>query len=160
MWARGETSKGIDARSEKEALDKEARALEREDPSSLVARFRRDAAVRGRRPPGSPATSRVFERNPVVVAIARIRAKHRCEVPACQHPVFMCDDGRPYTEVHHIVPLGEGGEDVPANVACVCPAHHREAHVGAKAQELGQALTRLRARDAHDFDGVGTIATG
>jgi len=91
-----------------------------------------------------------------VVAIARIRTNHRCEVPACEHPVFVCDDGRTYSEVHHIVPLAEGGEDVPANMACVCPAHHREAHVGAKAEELGQVLKALRAGDGPDFDGATT----
>jgi predicted HNH restriction endonuclease len=101
--------------------------------------------VRGRRPPATRATSRVYERSAVVVAIARIRANHRCEVPGCEHPVFVCDDGRNYSEVHHIVPLGEGGEDAPGNVACVYPAHHREAHVGVKAKKIGEALNALRA---------------
>jgi hypothetical protein len=90
----------------------------------------------------------VFERSPLVIAIARTRAKHRCEVPACEHSLFACVDGRTYLEVHHIVALGQGGEDTPANVACVCPAHHREAHVGSKAREIAAALTALRARDS------------
>src|SRR5205823_417253 len=112
---------------EEEALDEQARALEREDLSSLLARYSREAARRPQRPRATPAVTRVFERSPVVVAIARTRANHRCEVPGCQHFVFSCADGRMYSEVHHIVPLGEGGEDTPTNVACVCPAHHREA---------------------------------
>jgi len=152
LWGRAEPARGSDASSEEETLDQEARTLEGEDLASLLARHRREAAARGRRPQASRATSRVYERSPVVVAIARVRASHRCEVPGCEHPVFVCDDGRNYSEVHHIVPLGEGGEDDPANVACVCPAHHREAHVGVKAKDISEALKVLRAADAREVD--------
>ena len=48
------------------------------------------------------------------------------------------------------MPLGEGGEDVPANVACVCPAHHREAHVGKKARHVEETLMAVRLDDIPD----------
>jgi len=35
--------------------------------------------------------------------------------------VFEGRDGRPYSEVHHIEPLAEGGADMPANVASLLP---------------------------------------
>jgi 5-methylcytosine-specific restriction endonuclease McrA len=91
----------------------------------------------------------VFERSALVVAIARLRANYRCELPGCEHPVFVCADGSIYSEVHHIVPLAQGGEDVLSNVACVCPAHHREAHVGKRARDVEEALKAVRLKDTH-----------
>jgi 5-methylcytosine-specific restriction endonuclease McrA len=64
--------------------------------------------------------------------------------------VFVYADGTIYSEVDHIVPLGEGGEDVPSNVACVCPAHHREAHVGKKARHVEETLMAVRLDDIPD----------
>ena len=99
-------------------------------------------------PRANPATTKVFERSPLVIAIARIRANHRCEVPGCQHPVFICADGRSYSEVHHIVPLGEGGEDTPAN----SPSRiNRDIMTVSKADRwpeasIGAAARRERAR--------------
>jgi hypothetical protein len=148
LWGDEGSTWGLDPRSEEEALDERARALEAEDLPSLLARYRREATSRPMRPRAAAAATRLFERSSLVVAIARTRANHRCEVPACQHSLFVCMDGRTYSEVHHIVPLGEGGEDTPANVACLCPAHHREAHVGSKAGEIATALMALRAREA------------
>ena len=148
LWGREESATDADAISEEERFDERARALEREGLPSLLARYNQEAGKRPKRPRATPASTRVFERSPLVVAIARTRASHKCEVPGCQHSAFLCADGRMYSEVHHIVPLGEGGEDTPANVACVCPAHHREAHVGSKAGELAAALKAIRAREA------------
>jgi predicted HNH restriction endonuclease len=65
-------------------------------------------------------------------------------VPNCNHPTFLDEDGIPYTEVHHIEPLSEGGPDVLENVACLCPAHHREVHLGRRASELTAALRAIR----------------
>ena len=54
--------------------------------------------------------------------------------------------GRPFhAEVHHIAPLADGGEDTIENVACLCPAHHREVHLGRRATELTAQLKELRA---------------
>jgi predicted HNH restriction endonuclease len=47
-------------------------------------------------------------------------------------------------EVHHIRPLAEGGLDDPDNVACLCPAHHREVHLGKAAADIRTALVELR----------------
>lgn len=83
---------------------------------------------------GKPAKQTVaredFVRNPFVVAGALQRADGRCEMPACTTPLFRKDDGTPYLEVHHIQPLGEGGDDTLVNAAAVCPRCHREMHFG------------------------------
>jgi predicted HNH restriction endonuclease len=131
-----------------EALDRAARTLEPNTLSVLLSRYNREAESRPKHPRATAASTRVFERSALVVAIARLRANHRCEVPGCDHPVFTCADGGIYSEVHHIVPLGEGGEDTPSNVACVCPAHHREAHVGKRAREVEEVLKAVRMKDS------------
>jgi 5-methylcytosine-specific restriction endonuclease McrA len=71
-----------------------------------------------------------FVRNPYVVAAALLRAEERCEMPGCTRDLFVRDDGSRYLEVHHIVPLGEGGNDSLNNAAALCPACHREMHYG------------------------------
>jgi len=75
-------------------------------------------------------TRQDFDRNPFVVEAAKIRAKGRCEMPGCQRPLFSRDDNTNYLEVHHIVPLGEDGDDTLVNAAALCPSCHRELHFG------------------------------
>jgi hypothetical protein len=154
LWAHGRAAVGGDARSEAEALDTEAGFLEQDGLVALMTRYNAEFGSRPSRPRANAATTRVFERSALVVAIARLRANHQCEVPSCSHPTFMREDGTLYTEVHHIVPLGEGGADVLSNVACVCPAHHREAHVGKRAQDVAEALKTIRR---HERDGATNV---
>ena len=100
----------------------------------------------GQRVPALPrSTTRVYERDPLVIAIARKRAGHRCEVPGCNHPQFLGADGLPYCEVHHGIPLAEGGEDRIENAACLCPSHHREVHHGNQRIVIEGQLKELRA---------------
>jgi len=75
----------------------------------LMSRYNKEVNSRPSRPRACAATGRVFERSALVVAIALLRADYRCEVPGCQHPVFVCVDGTRYSEVHHIVPLASTG---------------------------------------------------
>jgi catechol 2,3-dioxygenase-like lactoylglutathione lyase family enzyme len=42
---------------------------------------------------------------------------------------------------NHIEPLSRGGEDVLENV---CPAHHREVHIGRRSPELLATLRAIR----------------
>jgi hypothetical protein len=71
-----------------------------------------------------------FVRNPYVVSAALFRANGVCEMPGCSSTLFERDDGVLYLEVHHIEPLGEGGEDTLKNAAAICPHCHREQHFG------------------------------
>jgi hypothetical protein len=108
----------------------------------LMEKYRQEPETRTGRPNAQNTATRTYERSPLVVAIAKLRAGHRCEVPDCKHLAFPCADGTPYIEVHHIEPLSEGGEDALENVACLCAAHHREIHVGRQAADLTSALRR------------------
>ncbi len=82
-----------------------------------------------------------------MIAIAKLRAGFKCEVPQCKHPTFLDRDGFHFSEVHHIEPLAEGGDDTIENAACVCPSHHREAHHGKEAKQLREMLFAVRNED-------------
>jgi hypothetical protein len=83
---------------------------------------------------GKPARRTVqrddFVRNAYVVAAALLRSNGKCEMPGCTCALFLRDDDSPYLEVHHVLPLGEGGDDTLVNAAALCPHCHRELHFG------------------------------
>jgi hypothetical protein len=139
-------SSSVDAKTAADVLRIEADHLEAEDLSQLMTKYaaRSHSATR---PRAKFLRTRAYDRDPLVIAIGRKRAKHRCEVKDCSHPTFETVDGDPYVEIHHIVPLADGGEDTIENVACLCPAHHREVHLGVASRRLSAELTLLRAID-------------
>jgi predicted HNH restriction endonuclease len=51
-------------------------------------------------------------------------------MPGCGTILFERDNGKNYVEVHHVIPLGEDGDDSLANAAALCPQCHREQHFG------------------------------
>jgi HNH endonuclease len=154
LWGDDRAAAGVDPELQNEALTEAARALEQQTLSTLMSRYNKEVNSRPTRPRASTATGRVFERSALVVAIARRRADYQCEVPGCQHPVFVCVDGTTYSEIHHIVPLSNGGEDLLSNVACLCPAHHREVHVGKNARDVTEALKVVRLNDGPGRSGL------
>lgn len=72
----------------------------------------------------------VFQRDRKVVEATLKRALgvcERCRLPA---PFVRRSDGEPFLEVHHTIPLSEGGMDRIENTEALCPNCHREAHFG------------------------------
>jgi hypothetical protein len=134
----------------------ESERLETQDLPQLLTKYtaQRNAGVP--RPSTRVLSARAYERDPLVIAIGRKRADHRCEVKDCEHPSFETPQGLRYTEVHHIIPLAEGGDDTIENVACLCAAHHREAHLGARAGHLTLQLKALRSADATPWPSANT----
>ena len=53
-----------------------------------------------------------------------------CIFDACKN-TFPREDGSPYIEVHHIIPLFENGEDSLPNLSVLCAHHHKMAHFAA-----------------------------
>lgn len=51
--------------------------------------------------------------------------KGRCQI--CRS-TFAKKDGNPYSESHHLIPLGQRGADKPANVVILCATCHRKMH--------------------------------
>ncbi len=72
----------------------------------------------------------VYDRNPDVVAEVLYRAKGNCEKCLSIAPFNRKSDGSPFLEVHHKVPLAQGGDDTVENAVALCPNCHREAHYG------------------------------
>ncbi len=129
-------------------FESDAAELSRLSLADLFARYQAGAGRRPAKPPSRPSITRTYDRNPVVVAYAKVRAEFKCEVPSCMHPTFLDQGAQTYCEVHHIRPLAEGGADTIENVACLCPAHHREVHLGGEAIKIRQSLVILRAPSA------------
>lgn len=74
--------------------------------------------------------TKVFKRNPDVIAEVLIRANGICEECKAPAPFKRASDGTPYLEVHHKVRLADGGEDTVDNTIAVCPNCHRKLHFG------------------------------
>jgi 5-methylcytosine-specific restriction endonuclease McrA len=75
----------------------------------------------------------IFHRNKYVVAEILDRAGGTCERCNNAAPFFRDSNDEPYLEVHHIVPLAEGGNDTIENAIGLCPNCHRQAHYGKNA---------------------------
>ncbi len=76
------------------------------------------------------------------------KRRHDWSCQVCRQPGFTTKGGGKYTEVHHMVPLGEpgGGEDVPENLLCVCPMCHEMLHHAADREyDTPPHLARPRA---------------
>jgi 5-methylcytosine-specific restriction protein A len=76
------------------------------------------------------SVTKVFDRNPYVIAIALKRAKGDCELCNKPAPFPRKSNNTPYLEVHHKIRLADGGDDSLDNVIAICPNCHREEHFG------------------------------
>lgn len=100
---------------------------------------------------GPPKTFKVlrkeFARSPLVIAGTLARADGKCEMPDCASEPFNRHGGGVYLEVHHVIPLAEGGEDSLLNACALCPRCHRRLHFGDDRIPLRRALTAHLARN-------------
>ncbi|WP_375758458.1 HNH endonuclease [Corallococcus exercitus] len=70
-----------------------------------------------------------IERDSEVVRKVKAAENNACQI--CDRKLFDYIDGHPYSEAHHVHPLGAGGADSESNVVCLCPLCHRLLHLGA-----------------------------
>lgn len=71
-------------------------------------------------------TIETFERNRK--AVRKLKQLYKtCQITGNDF-IFSKTNGEPYLEVHHLVPLGEGGSDVPANLVVISAHIHRMLH--------------------------------
>jgi len=84
-----------------------------------------------------------FARDRGWVAQAKEFYGHRCLYEGCEN-TFKKPNGTLYIEVHHIIPLYDGGEEGLWNLAVVCAHHHKMAHFADKRTRawLTEYLTR------------------
>lgn len=120
------TSEAYEAAFEAEVKD--ALAI---DPEARARRLRDAPKV----PQLVECTTRIFIRNPDVVAEVLLRADGVCERCRRDAPFKRAKDGMPYLEVHHKVPLADDGEDTVDNALALCPNCHRELHYGQEAAQ-------------------------
>lgn len=96
-----------------------------------------------KRPISYSVTTTAYLRNPDVIAEVLDRARGICEGCVKPAPFLRGSNGEPYLEVHHRLPLAQGGEDTVENAIALCPNCHRERHFGIlyvlKGQHLGAA---------------------
>jgi len=97
-------------------------------------------------PAKSVKSATVFFRDPKVVAWTLQNSAGVCE--SCDSPApFNRNGGVPYLEVHHVIPLSEGGSDTPENCVALCPNCHRAVHLShdnaARVELLYGKISRL-----------------
>lgn len=110
----------------------------------LGARMAREQLPR-QKPTGADQPERVigmtmsYKRSAEVAEWVLKYAKGVCEHCSVPAP-FLTNGGTPYLEVHHVVPLAEGGSDTVENAVAVCPNCHRAAHYSVDAAEIRDRL--------------------
>lgn len=80
------------------------------------------------KPEKAEHSTTVFQRNPHVKAWVLNQANGVCEYCRSNAP-FTTKNGKPYLEVHHLLPLADGGSDSVTNTIAVCPNCHRGFHL-------------------------------
>lgn len=82
---------------------------------------------------------KVYMRDPVVKAWILQHSKGFCERCGEKAP-FLVNDGSPYLEVHHVIPLSLSGADIVSNCVALCPNCHRALHYSENSEELIEML--------------------
>ncbi|KAA1164453.1 HNH endonuclease [Pseudoalteromonas fuliginea] len=59
---------------------------------------------------------------------------------------FKKENGEPYLEVHHVLPLSEGGSDTIKNTIAVCPNCHMKFHYSAEKMNLRKTVVSVIKR--------------
>ena len=99
-----------------------------------AARHLSDSDLAGRLPAEDSAPAKIlvtttaYIRNPFVVEAALRRAGGLCHDCGEPGPFISARTGRPYLEVHHQLPLAQGGADSLENTVALCPNCHRQRH--------------------------------
>ena len=80
------------------------------------------------KPQKKQASVGTYTRNPYIAQYAKVRANGFCQL--CGNSAsFICDNGDPYLESHHVIWLSKGGMDSVDNTVALCPNCHRKMHI-------------------------------
>lgn len=107
-------------------LDKSVQQARNDSTSERQNRL----ASANKKPKTINVVTKAYKRNPDVVAEVLARANGYCEECGHEAPFIRASNGTPYLEVHHILPLAQGGDDTVENAQALCPNCHRKAHFG------------------------------
>jgi 5-methylcytosine-specific restriction enzyme A len=112
------------------------------DKTSKIRKFRnREPSIGNPKPRQKEIKTNQYERDPEVRADILDRANGVCELCKKEAP-FLNDEGEPFLEVHHIIPLSENGPDILDNAVGICPNCHREAHLGINRSQITKILKK------------------
>jgi 5-methylcytosine-specific restriction endonuclease McrA len=101
------------------------------ESASLSSASRKNRLARAeKRPKRILVRTYAYIRNPDVIAEALFLADGMCGGCRERAPFERLEDDSPYLEVHHLVPLSEGGEDTVENAIALCANCHRREHFG------------------------------
>lgn len=114
-----------------EAQEKLEKSIEKAKTRTKTERRKRLAEA-PKRPISYSVTTTAYLRNPDVIAEVLDRAQGICESCVKPAPFLRSSNGEPYLEVHHRLPLAQGGEDTVENAIALCPNCHRERHFGVR----------------------------
>lgn len=105
---------------------------------------RKDTVIKA--PEKKEIITTAYKRSARIKKLVLARAHKRCELCNKASP-FIDMKGSPYFEMHHLIPLSEGGLDTVDNVVCLCPNCHRELHFGKKSKRYRKMLiVKLREK--------------
>ena len=84
-----------------------------------------------------------YDRSPSIIAMKHLNAGGICDL--CKNPApFIKDDGTPYLEIHHLIPLSKGGTDDLENTVALCPNCHRKLHYEKGRAKMIKELRKAR----------------
>jgi hypothetical protein len=146
FWGDGGNTPPDEGNALDESVTRQAQRLTQLGLAELMKRYRLGAKTPGM-PRSKGINARYFQRDPLVIAIAKQRANFRCEVEGCANTLFYDEHGDRYCEVHHIERLADGGKDIIENAACLCPGHHREVHHGKERAKITAGLRVIREKE-------------
>jgi 5-methylcytosine-specific restriction protein A len=110
----------------RESLEKAVRVSSNSPREQRLARL----AAAPKKPIAMRVISTAYYRSPDVISEVLFRAKGVCEGCNRGAPFNRKSNGTPFLEVHHRLPLAEGGDDTVENAIALCPNCHRERHFG------------------------------
>lgn len=85
-------------------------------------------------------TISTYPRNNTLKNYVKRRSNYSCEMPSCNYVPFIKNSDEPYVEIHHVIPLSEGGEDTVLNTVALCPNCHRALHYAKNRETLREKL--------------------
>ncbi|HCM9442214.1 TPA: HNH endonuclease [Enterobacter cloacae subsp. cloacae] len=95
---------------------------------------------KGHKEPGTvERLQKIYVRDPMVKAWILQQSKGICESCGKNAPFYL-NDGNPYLEVHHVIPLSLAGADTTSNCVALCPNCHRALHYSQNAKEQIEML--------------------
>lgn len=85
----------------------------------------------------------VVRRNPALSKFTILKADGECELCKSDSGI---KDGTPYLEVHHVIPLSEGGNDEYENMVALCPNCHKRVHLSNDSKKMQKELENILKR--------------